>query len=311
VTYRWYAGHLDAKRQGNRIRLSGTPVELGGSNLTPADKVKQGQKAMIGALIVEPEGATWAGSGSSLAVQQVRDRQDGGAGMRDTRADMTITAANGYDVLFEDLVVMKQAGMNHRHRDGAAVPNIASEGQGIPEDSHDAGQKGANFGTEPAWFRFGLPADVAFGNAMTGLGAVDAEKMFANAQAGGQDPWTPVFTAASGQEARVRVLQPTGVGRGSTFDLHGHVWPRDPYLPEDPTCLLAASLSGCGLSSVQIDDANPLSFYLGGQESWTPMSHYEVVVPAGGIDGVTGDYLFRDHAAFGVTDGVWGIMRVE
>jgi hypothetical protein len=322
VTYRWYAGDLHAKRVGNRVELVATPAEFGGSNLTPADKVKQGQKAMIGSLIIEPEGSTWPGdtlAGSPEVLQQVRNRQDGGATNRGTRTDMTI-AYN--DSTFEDLVLMKQSGLNHRHKDGAPVPNIAGEGGNIPEDSHDAGQKGANYGSEPAWYRFGLPANTPFGNAASGLGAVDAEQMFANALAGNQYPWTPVFTTPVGEEARVRVLNPVGVGRGSTFDLHGHVWARDPYLPENEGCLtattglgdgstpLAAGGSGCGLSSVAIGD-NPLAWYLGGQESWTPMGHFDIVLEeAGGADGVTGDYLFRDHASFGVTDGIWGIMQV-
>ncbi len=327
-TYRWYVGDLslDFGAEGlkpGQANLVATPVEFGGSNLTPADKIKQGQKAMIGALIVEPVGAVW--NDSLAELEQVPNRQDGGATNRGTRADMFIQTgtSNGTPVGFADLVLMKQSGLNHRHKDGAPVPNIAGEGGLIPEDSHDAGQQGANYGSEPAWFRFGKPASVAFGNAGAGLGAVDAEEMFSNVRTGGFYPWTPVFTAPAGQQARIRMLQPTGVGRGSTFDLHGHVWARDPYLPENPACLtetsvlgdgitpLAAGGSGCGLSSVEIG-FNPLAWYLGGQESWTPLAHFDIVLPeAGGAAGVTGDYLIRDHGSFGVTDGVWGIMRVD
>jgi len=334
VTYRWYAGDVHAKRAGNRIELVATPVEFGGTNLSPADKIKQGQKAMIGALVIEPalnlglvdrvpqiDGSTWPVALNGL--EQVRNRQDGGATNRRTRADITITKPDDITT-FDDLVLIKQSGLNHRFKNGEAIPNIASEGQGIPEDSHDAGQKGVNFGSEPAWFRFAVQPDANFGNAGAGpqtLGGVDGEQMFDNDLAGG-DPWTAVFTATAGQEARVRVLNPAGVGRGSTFDLHGHVWARDPYLPEDPTCLTAVSGlgngtplnaggTGCGLSSVEIGH-NPLAWYLGGQESWTPMAHFDIVLPsAGGVNEVMGDYLFRDHASFGVTDGIWGILRVE
>ncbi len=326
VTYRWYAGDLASQSNASGINLVATPVEFGGGNLSPADPVKQGQKAMIGALVVEPQYATWANSGGALpndltSLEQVGDRQNpftivqtpfgpvAKPNKRGTRADMVVTAADGTTPLFDDLVLMKQSGLNHRYKDGEAVPNIASEGQGIPEDSHDAGQKALNYGSEPAWFRFGLPADVDFGPA--GLGGVDAEKMFSNALAGNWDPWTPVFTAVKGQQARMRVLQPTGVGRGSTYDLHGHIWARDPYLPENGAgCLTAGTLGGCGLSSVAIGH-NPLAWYLGGQESWTPGAHFDMVLPkAGGLAEVVGDYLVRDHASFGVTDGLWGIMRV-
>jgi hypothetical protein len=36
-----------------------------------------------------------------------------------------------------------------------------------------------------------------------------------------------------------------------------------------------------------------------------------VLDSAGGENAVTGDYLFRDQASFGNTDGIWGIMRVQ
>jgi hypothetical protein len=334
VTYRWYAGHLKAVANGNGIDLLPTAVEFGGSNLSPADKIKQGQKGMVGALVVEPAGATWANSDGAAAddlalLEQVPNRQDNGASIRGTRADMVVSV-NGDS--FDDLVLMKQSALNHRFRDGEAVPNIASEGQGIPEDSHDAGQKGANYGSEPAWFRFGVQPDANFGNAGAGagtLGGIDGEQMFSNVRNGdgpdlngdNDDPWTPVFTATPGQQARMRVLNSTGVGRGSTFDLHGHTWARDPYLPETPGCLTATSGlgsgvplnaggGGCGLSSVKIGH-NPLAWYLGGQESWTPQGHFDIFLPkAGGLGEVEGDYLYRDHGSFGVTDGIWGITRV-
>ena len=40
--------------------------------------------------------------------------------MRGTRADMVVT---GPYHAFDDLVLMKQAGMNHRYSDGEAVPD--------------------------------------------------------------------------------------------------------------------------------------------------------------------------------------------
>jgi hypothetical protein len=75
--------------------------------------------------------------------------------------------------------------------------------------------------------------------------------------------------------------------------------------------------NGCGLSSVEIGD-NPLAFYLGSQESWMPYGHFDIVLPSvGGVNGtalVNGgsvDFLWRDHGSFGVTDGIWGILRAE
>lgn len=57
---------------------------------------------------------------------------------------------------------------------------------------------------------------------------------------------------------------------------------------------------------------NGLAMFLGAQESLTPMSHFDVMLArAGSIAGVTGDYLWRDVGGFGITSGLWGIMRTE
>jgi hypothetical protein len=290
VTYRWYAGHLDFAPQGNGVRIDATPVELGGVNLMPADKIKQGQKGLVGALIIEPPGATWTEDGYNVNGECITPSC--------SRASATV---NG----FRDFAVVFQKGLNLRYNDGTAVENIAGEGGAIPEDSHDAGQKAINYGTEPAWFRFGKQANTPFGNGGGELGAVaNPELLYSNTLAGGLDPATPVFTAGPGQEVRFRVLEPTGVGRGTTFDLHGHLWQRDPYV--------------AGSVPSQTIGHNPLGFYLGHQESVQPSGHFDIV-PKNGAGGafagaLTGagavDFLFRDHGSFGNTDGLWGILRV-
>ena len=127
------------------------------------------------------------------------------------------------------------------------------------------------------------------------------------------DPATPVFVASRGQQTRMRVLEPTGVGRGTTFTLHGHVWQRDPYI-----CPGEARITGltgsCNLDSVgsRAIGFNPQGFFLGSQESVLPMAHFEVFLPsAGGGNARAGDYLINDQASFGRTDGLWGILRVQ
>jgi hypothetical protein len=312
--YQWYAGDiaidgftLQGKNNIN-VTLKETLVEYGGSNLIPADKIKQGQKGAIGALVIEPEDAEWpeddrTGATDLTMLEDVRDRQQGDPLVtRKTRADLTVMSEESGD--FEDLVVSIQKGQNHRYGDGHAVENIAGEGGAIPEDSHDAGQKGINYGTEPAWFRFGLPANSAFGNPGLG-GQANAWQLYSNALAG-ENPATPVFTAPVDEAVRLRVLEATGVGRGTTFTVHGHAWQRAPYLQNEE-----AGDPDEGFLSQTIG-FNPIGFYLGGQESVTPYAHFDVVLDnAGGENGVTGDYLFRDQASFGNTDGIWGIMRVE
>ncbi|MEM7349503.1 MAG: hypothetical protein AAF657_01770 [Acidobacteriota bacterium] len=274
-SFKWYMGHFEAASLFGGASVSAHPVEFGASNLLPADVIKQGQKGLVGALVVEPKDSTWAEDSHMRAAASVSTESS----------------------LFRDFAVVFQKGLNLKYGDGSAIPSIAGEGGQIPEDSHDAGQAAINYRTEPAWFRFGLPADSAFGSGPSELGSVsDAHRLYSNGLAGGY-PETPVFVSRRGRPFRMRVLEPTGVGRGTTFDLHGHVWQRDPYL-------------AVTVPSDVIGD-NPLGFYLGGQESVTPSAHFDIVLPsAGGSKAILGDYLFRDHGSFGNTNGLWGILSV-
>jgi hypothetical protein len=57
---------------------------------------------------------------------------------------------------------------------------------------------------------------------------------------------------------------------------------------------------------------NPIGFAQGGQESLTAYNHFTFRLPqAGGVNGVQGDFLYRDKASFGNASGLWGILRVE
>ncbi len=302
--YTWYAGNIEfVEKPGGRFAMKATPVEFGATNLVPADRIKQGQKGLVGSLIIEPEGSKWAEN------DRRRDHQvDDPAATRRTRTMATVKTADGGE--FRDLVAMFRKGQNHRFADGTPVQNIAGEGGAVPEDSHDAGQQSINYATEPMWYRFGLPPATPFGNAGGGLGAVANPELAYSNQLVGEDPVTPVFTAAAGEQVRMRVLMPTGAGRGTTFNLHGHLWQRDPYIcPGSADLGLKGKCAPGELGSRAIGD-NPLGYHLGGQESVTPFAHFDVVVPAGGRGGVPGDYLFRDHASFGNTSGLWGILRV-
>jgi hypothetical protein len=186
------------------------------------------------------------------------------------------------------------------------------------------------------WFRFGLRPDALFGNADTpgSLGAVaNPEMAYSNALTGG-DPATPVFTAAAGSPVRMHVLLPSGTSvddlhaRGTVFHLHGHLWQRAPYIcpgQTDGTGLEGkCDWTNFGDPNFEIGSraigVNPIGMYLGSQESVLPAAHFDIVLPgegngptggAGGVNKVTGDYLFRDQGSFGNTQGLWGILRVE
>ena len=341
-------------------------IEYGGTNLTPPDRIKQGQKAAVGALVIEPWKATWNEYSDDTAI----DRQNPGptqTNTRRTRATANITyPAHDRGVLaprsqaMRDLVVVHQKGLNLRYGNkpfteivdgvsvprGNAIPNLAAEKEGAddaflataPEDAHDSGHMAINYGTEPMWFRFGLPADSPFGK--EGFGGVDnAWQAFSNkcCDNGGTatsatpnvgEPYVPVMLANAGQETRMRVLLPTGTGRGTTFTLHGQDWPRDPYLAEkvDAHGFPVGNKPADWGVAARCLGGNTLEFALGGQESVSPMAHFDIVLgltpknpnrpdgvhrEAGGMHRVSGDFLWRDVAGFGITSGLWGVLRVQ
>ena len=152
---------------------------------------------------------------------------------------------------------------------------------------------------------------------MTCFGAVvNAGDLFSNTLTGGADPATPIFTVARTTPFRIHLTNPNSSNRGATFALHGHLWARDPYLSQRrdaagfPSNAGGGQLTG-GVGSVDIGN-NPMSFYTGAQESIIGAAHFSFVLPsAGGVDGVTGDYLFRDTAAAGFGGGAWGMLRVQ
>jgi VCBS repeat-containing protein len=294
--YRWYAGDVTATSagvQGNRTRftLAAEPVEFGAVGLMPADRIKGSENGFVGAMVVEPEGATWI--------------EDPG-----TRAQATVTKTNGES--FRDFVTIMQNDVNLRYGgDGGvacsdpanlatmacAVPNIAAEGPlGPPEDPQDSGNKAINYGADPLWFRLGITPDTPFGAIhRDSTLAAQIPDVFANSLVGG-DPQVPVYAASpNGPDyGRFRVLMPGGHARGTTWTLHGHEWQRQPYIN----------------GSSEIGD-NPISEYYGAQEGVNPTGHWEFVVKLGGHFEVEGDYLWHDQASFGSYQGLWGLLRFD
>jgi hypothetical protein len=320
VTYQWYAGHIEMQpasgpSRKRNLQLVATPIEFGGFNLMPTDKIEQGQKALIGAGVIYPEGSTWT--------------VDPG-----TNTAATVTAPN---LTFRDFTTVAVKGASMFYGNSYPVENLQGEGSfGIAEDAQDMGHMNINYGNEAMWFRYGKNPTEVGGNALCGglganacLGGVtsnEAAKAFSNrlisSTPGEGDPQTAVFTVAAGDPFRMHVLMPFAPGRGSTYDLHGHVWQRDPYVcPDDADLGLAgkcdmgnghAGAAGDGSVGSQNLGDNPIGFHLGGIESWFSGQHYEIVIPsAGGSFAVPGDYLFRDHMGLGNAGGLWGILRVE
>lgn len=271
-TYQWYAGthHLVADSLETR------PMEFGVVNLTPADPLKQASKGAIGALVVEPQGATWdplAGTSADITTRLRQFREH----VLFFQTDVNLRW--GSDVKLEG-----DPGETHVYYAGEALPRTHHV-----EDSEDSGNKAFNYRTEPLWFRMGFSPETSL---ETTRGFVYTKSLL-NGLVGG-DPETPVFTASAGQPVRFRVVAPGGHARNSVFNLHGHVWQELPYL------------SG---SSVLGD--NPFSEYKGTMIGHGPSNHFDVLVPrAGGLFGIEGDYLFRDQTSHHFSGGMWGIFRV-
>ena len=83
-TVRWYAGDISSTDDG---RIVATPIEFGTLSLVPSDPLMQDPKGLVGALIIEPQGASW-----------VEDAN--------TRASATVTKADGSQ--FREFVVVMQ-----------------------------------------------------------------------------------------------------------------------------------------------------------------------------------------------------------
>ncbi|MBI5905087.1 MAG: hypothetical protein HZB86_06000 [Deltaproteobacteria bacterium] len=333
VSYRWYMGDVSGVPAGSNLQLVATPVEFGGFSLAPADKIKQGAKSLVGAMVVEPSNTV-----TITQNTQVPNRQGDFPGVtprptRLTRTQATITAPAGSDGsggTFRDFSLVLTKALTQYYTDNATgrltpVEHMNGEGDGIPEDSQEASGMALNYGIEPMWFRFGILPQAPFGGAGTpaSYGSIpNAHQAFSNVLTAGQDPVTPVFQATAGQQARIRITNPFGTSRGSTFALHGHVWQRDPYVCDDDQygldgrCITPPTGSSVWLGAPLVGSRaignNPQGFAQGGQESWTPMSHFDIVLPsAGGGNDRPGDYLFRDQASFGSASGLWGILRVN
>ena len=67
MDYYWYAGEI-VQKDGKTIM---TPVEFGATNLVGADLMLQTQFGLVGALVIEPLGSTWADDTGSHAFSTV------------------------------------------------------------------------------------------------------------------------------------------------------------------------------------------------------------------------------------------------
>jgi manganese oxidase len=285
TTYQWYAGDIQINPDGT---VTATPIEFGATNLISSDRIEHAGKGAIGALIIEPEGANWTELATTRAVADVTNP----------------SALSSQQASFREFVLQVQNDVNLRTDTeltplcnvptGGVVPGFGApiENLDCDDDSEDSGGKAINYRTEPLWKRMQHPPGTRIN---TTDDFNDWYNVLSNSKVGG-DPQTPVFLVGRGTPIRFRVLQSGGHSRNMVFDLHGHVWDREPYIQ----------------NSTRIG-RNGFSMWEGAQMGIGPGSHFDFVPRngAGGKFSIIGDYLFRDHAAFDFDGGVWGILRVQ
>jgi hypothetical protein len=303
-----------------------TPVEFGAVGLIPADKMEQVNKGLVGALVI---------------LDNVVESAPGQLCTPDTLPDGTTTRAQatcmkGDGTTYRDFVAVTQSGVNQYFANVdagvpvsqaiRAVPSYKAEGAGAAADDEDSGQRGINYRTEPEWFRLAafppnlgleqqarvVNTSAVYSNIQLGLsgGPGGAGGVIPGCVAPGSivdanldgindcDPQTPVFTAGADNNVRLHFVEPGGGSRRAhTIKVHGHLWQRSPHVS--------------GAVESQFIGNNPTSQWVGSQDGFGAANFFELIFPAGGAFGITGDYYY------GMTDpsarfpGMWGVLRVE
>ncbi|MBR0848852.1 hypothetical protein JQ543_13955 [Bradyrhizobium diazoefficiens] len=187
---KWYAGSIAA--DGTH-----TPEELGAIGLSPADPLMQHPFGLLGALVVEPPGATWRSDDNS-------------------RSQATVTLPSG-KTFREFVVVLQDDVLNLKVIDpkvvACAVQNLTTVA--------------VNYRTEPLSCRYG-PNAQTFDTADPKLAPIGMARALSNSQVLG-DPQTPVLAVSKGVPTRLRVVHPGGLSE-QVFTLDGHPWQEEPFI---------------------------------------------------------------------------------
>ncbi len=294
--YVWYAGDFTIAKVGNilgipLVMLNPRPIEFGVVGLSPADKIKQVQKGMVGALVIEPKGQTCKPDAGTKAQASCT----GPAGAYREFVAVTTGATNGY------FASAPQGIFANNGFGFQPIPGFPTEDPqiGVADDAEDSGLKAFNYKSEPYWFRLKMAPGTPL-NGPNGQQTFATAKLYSNAQVGGLDPETPIFTANNGEQFRFYLTMPAGNQRSHVPVIHGHAWQRTPH----------ETVSGVESAKIAL---NPQSQVVGAQEGYGPAGHWNFIpeFPAGGPFGVAGDYLYRMQNPQGGFHGFMGLFRVE
>ncbi|KYF54129.1 copper oxidase [Sorangium cellulosum] len=269
--YTWYAGELSHE---GRHRA----VEYGVINLRDmADVVNHGMHGAVGALVVEPKGATWRTDPGTRAQAEVTFTDE----HRATRS------FKEFVIVYQDEVALHSDDPKFQCDDESLNCGTALRNYGAADDAEETGHKAFNYRTEPFWARRGIKPELARAQ----LNDEDLRDIFVG------DPATPIFTARAAQQVRFRIVTPSGHRRQHAFALWGAEWPHNPFAK--------------GARSRRIGD-NDEVLNIAVEHPISAMTHHNVVpfFGAGGKFAVPGDRLYLDQPSFMVSDGLWGIFRV-
>jgi hypothetical protein len=280
------------------------PVEFGTINLAPSDPLLQSPFGLFGAMVIEPQGATWREDSNSAASANVYASQsDSAAGNVMFREFVAVLQNNMVNV--KDPVT-RAALSAVNYKSSAMGPRLPAADTSIVTSSSkftlvDVSQILLDTLTQPGSVSSQVTASTrgVASTRTTTVGTASSTPAMPTVTSGStvlriQPPQTPSFVAIAGTPVRMRVLRPYGSGSDAVFELHGHVWQEEPYINNS---------TAIGTS--------PTSQNQGSRGQLITLNSYEVVIPsAGGVKKVPGDYLYRTYGGNEFAGGLWGRMRV-
>jgi hypothetical protein len=272
VTYWWYAGSYDPQ-------LGHVPVELGAANLMPADPLNHHPYSLFGALIIEPEGATWTHDPNSYASATVT------VGGRSFREHVLMTQ--------DDAVI--QLGSTRKTTGAVNLRTLP-----LVDSSSGSPVRTCLSGSTDFACVFSSQAQCLGTDCTAQTPVYCTEK--------GQEARLRVLQAGGAVTGEVFELF------GHTYAEQPYVTrAANCAAPVTHTNVLASQTIGVGN---ECPDGNlaagpSVTEWKGSRSGHGPGNHYDIVVTsAGGINRVPGDYLYRTITTPRLTAGLWGIFRV-
>ncbi len=331
--YTWYAGD----------RATNKPIEFGVAGIQDmGDVIKHSSHGAVGAIVIEPQNATWKTDCDILPSNYCLDAAATVtySEVRTGSAGLPILDSQGKALTdkktFREFVAILQNDVSAFYL-GAPLPNLRNG-----DDSEDSGQKAINFGSEPLWARLraepeadpGEMNNFDYRNVYNSIPICsDGKKIRSPADnckdgaaplQGHGDPATPLFTVVAGEPLRIRIVEPSGHPRNHAFSVFGHDWPVRNAAPLWPVGndgkLHGNSVMSGRLSDRVIKQPNVIGpansdryngNRVGTENGIGPSRHADAIIEqAGGNFAIPGDYMYRTHEGFTSSGGMWGIMRV-